>query len=138
MKRFFSLTNKNRSALLPLLLAFSMVGCGTENPFSRGPRIDHESSIEVPETVSFSADVVPVLSTCISCHNDGTGGWTYAGGTAAYDEAFSVIDKDEPVNSLLLVKATGGAGHGGGALFSRSSPQYEILLRWVEQGALDN
>ena len=40
-----------------------------------------------------------------------------------------------PTDSLLLLKATGGAAHGGGRLTRVGSPEYEILRRWIAAGA---
>lgn len=39
-----------------------------------------------------------------------------------------------PGNSLLLLKATGEMPHGGGARMERGSPDYQTLVRWMEQG----
>ena len=39
-----------------------------------------------------------------------------------------------PTNSLLLLKATGEMPHGGGARMERGSPDYQTLVRWMEQG----
>ena len=130
----------NSKPILPLVfLSTILVGCGTENPFARGPRIDADfSDPSAPgTTVSFEEDVVPILTSCIGCHRDGTGGWTYAGSAGAYSAVIEVINLDNPENSELLVKATGG-NHGGGALFTASSSSYETILRWIEQGGLDN
>lgn len=39
-----------------------------------------------------------------------------------------------PDQSLLLLKASGGLPHGGGARIEADSPSYRLLRRWVEQG----
>ena len=39
-----------------------------------------------------------------------------------------------PRQSLLLAKATAKIPHGGGKLLAESSPDYELLLRWIEEG----
>ena len=39
-----------------------------------------------------------------------------------------------PGNSLLLLKGTGEMPHGGGARMERGSPDYQTLVRWMEQG----
>ncbi len=39
-----------------------------------------------------------------------------------------------PESSLLLLKGTGEMPHGGGARMERGSPDYQMLVRWMEQG----
>ncbi|MBL8792342.1 MAG: DUF1553 domain-containing protein, partial [Planctomycetia bacterium] len=39
-----------------------------------------------------------------------------------------------PAHSLLLLKASGGAPHGGGKKIDAESPYYKIMLRWITQG----
>ena len=121
-------------------VCFWGAGCGSENPFRRGPEalVDHDDAAIPDGPVSFARDVVPALSSCSSCHRSGAGGWVYAGGGSAYTEAFSQVDLANPINSGLLVKGSGGGGHGGGTLFSRTSTQYLTLLQWIEEGAPDN
>ena len=41
----------------------------------------------------------------------------------------------QPENSLLLLKATAALAHEGGQRFSKDSPEYGILLRWLRDGA---
>ena len=126
----------------PILFIFSLIciGCGTENPFSRGPDTVDDSTIHPApgENLSFSANVVPALDSCISCHRSGAGGWTYTGGGEAYGAVLDVVNRNDPAQSALLVNATGGDNHGGGTIFSRTSSEYTAILRWIEEGALDN
>ena len=122
------------------ILTLALVGCGTENPFDRGEDFD-DGTVEAPgaaESVSFATDVKPALSKCSSCHAGGTGGWTYDGGANAFGQVLSVVDLDDPENSTLLVKGSGGNGHGGGKVFSVSSEDYKALLAWIEDGGLDS
>ena len=126
---------------LSILLLFVMIagGCGTENPFDRGPDTDDDSSILPPPgaEVSFSNNIVPILSSCTSCHRSGAGGWTYDGGEGAYNAVVEVINRNDPANSALLTNAI-GVDHGGGTIFSSSSDAYMTIVRWIEQGAVDN
>jgi hypothetical protein len=46
------------------------------------------------------------------------------------------INLATPADSLLLQKATGHVPHTGGARFDSSSQSYDVLCRWLEQGAL--
>jgi hypothetical protein len=45
------------------------------------------------------------------------------------------VQPSAPEQSLLLLKATGAVGHGGGKRLDRQSPYYSVLRRWIEQGA---
>src|SRR5581483_6524580 len=45
------------------------------------------------------------------------------------------LQPSAPEQSLLLRKATGAIGHGGGKRLDPQSPSYSILRRWIEQGA---
>ena len=123
-----------------LILLVTLLGCGTENPFSRGAETLGDTSINLSpgEDVSFSLHVIPALSTCASCHRSGAGGWTYNGGATAYSAVIDIVDRSNPEQSELLISATGGDNHGGGSIFSIASTEYETILLWVEQGALNN
>lgn len=121
-------------------MAMLSAGCGTENPFSRGPGTEDDQIVGPGPggEVSFANNVVPALSACVACHRSGAGGWTYDGGAEAYASVLEVIDRNAPGDSDLLVAATGGDNHGGGTVFSASSDTYAAILAWIEQGALDN
>ncbi|WP_456426325.1 hypothetical protein [Rhodocaloribacter sp.] len=121
-------------------LSLVLLGCGTENPFDRGPDVDLGSEPGPAPTgeVSFAANVMPVLSKCTACHAGGTGGWTYDGGAEAYAQALAIVDTDHPENSLMLRKGAGKDGHGGGVIFTVSSSEYQALLAWIQDGAPDN
>lgn len=45
------------------------------------------------------------------------------------------IDLQKPENSLLLLKPAGKMPHGGGTRFSAESPEYRIILNWIQDGA---
>ena len=45
------------------------------------------------------------------------------------------IDLKEPEKSLLLLKATFSASHGGGQRFTEDSADYQAILNWVRDGA---
>ena len=44
------------------------------------------------------------------------------------------VDADNPEASLMLLKATGEAPHGGGKRFGVGSPQYKVLRDWIAAG----
>ncbi len=48
------------------------------------------------------------------------------------------IDRFEPENSLLLLKATRSIAHEGGLRFENGSPPYQILRDWIQAGAQDD
>lgn len=119
-------------------LCLAWAGCGTEHPFDRGAPFGDPAGPAPGEAVSFQAHVKPALQACTSCHAAGAGGWTYDGGANAYNQVISQIDTQSPGDSPLLINATGGSGHGGGTIFSASSADYQALLAWIEEGAMDN
>lgn len=97
--------------------------------------------VEVPENVSFSVDVIPIFDaepeSCNSsgCHN--------TGGTPpdltednAYNSLtfFGYVNTDDPEQSLLYKKITVDGSMGKFA----TDQERAIILKWIEQGALDN
>ena len=122
-----------------IAIAVMFVGCSTDAPFKRG--FDYSGgSLSGPDfdNVTFDGTVRAVLRPCASCHSSGAGGWTYDGGGGAYDAVISVVNRNDPPNSPLLINATGGDGHGGGAIFSQSSSEYAAIVAWIEAGAPNN
>ena len=45
------------------------------------------------------------------------------------------IDRNDPDNSLLLLKATGRVEHGGQQRFGKGTWAYQLFRTWIEQGA---
>jgi len=88
------------------------------------------------DTTSFSLEVVPVFTeSCTSCHS--TGGippdLTPAN---AYADLFAenLIDVATPVNSILYKKCATG-----GSMNKHTQPgDPEIILKWIQEGALNN
>lgn len=105
----------------------------------------------VPEgEVSFRRDVMPVFfrASCNSggCHGAASGKDGFRLSLFGYDPAGDYfrltqemfgrrVDLSEPAESLLLLKATGKVAHTGGTLFDARSPYYQVLLKWIQQGA---
>jgi hypothetical protein len=100
----------------------------------------------------FGQDIVPILtrSGCNtgSCHGRADGqngfhlslfGYDPAGDYAALvrDGGQRRLSRFAPEESLFLAKATGRVAHGGGARFLVDSPEYQVVLAWVRDGAPD-
>ncbi|TDU73390.1 Ig-like protein group 2 [Prosthecobacter fusiformis] len=100
--------------------------------------------------VSFVHDVMPHLQKagCAAgnCHAKPEGQNNFKLSVFGYDPAndYHEIVRDDrgrrvfmaaPEESLLLKKATGAVTHEGGAVITKSSETYELLVRWLKQGA---
>lgn len=125
------------------LVGLAALGCAD---FQRGDYWVSEDSAGTAETgaeglYGYGADVHVLLDTgCERCHAPGNS----AGNTdflitsddveASYASTLEFVDLESPATSRLLAKAA-GAGHGGGAVYDDRSPEYALLLAWIEQGA---
>ncbi len=102
---------------------------------------------------SFRRDVMAVLSRsgCNqgTCHGNqnGKGGFKLSLrgqdpeldlAAITHDQAGRRINLLEPAASLLLLKPSMQVGHEGGRRFKIGAPEYEILRRWIADGALDS
>lgn len=105
--------------------------------------------IEKDLPVNFANQVVPIF-TKFGCNGGGCHG--KSGGQNGFrlsllgfepTEDFEYLTREgrgrrifpaAPDKSLLLTKAIGKSPHGGGARFSESSPPYQVIKRWIEQG----
>jgi mono/diheme cytochrome c family protein len=104
--------------------------------------------------VLYATDVHPIFTAqgcnAMSCHQgaspaggmdlSGTAAQTWAQVTAA---GTGRVDTGTPANSLILTKplaaGAGGVSHGGGTYFNDTSdPDYQTILAWIQQGALNN
>jgi hypothetical protein len=98
----------------------------------------------------FGEDIVPILTrmgcNTGSCHGrlEGQNGFHLS--LFGYDPAgdYQAVARDggqrrlsrmAPEESLFLVKASGRAPHGGGRRLAIGSPEYQVLLAWVRDGA---
>ena len=105
------------------------------------------------EKVEFRREVMAVLSkagcNAGGCHGNGQG----KGGlklslrgqdpdldwlALARDQAGRRVNGLEPERSLLLLKATGDVAHEGGQRFAPGSPEFEVMLAWLRDGAPDS
>jgi hypothetical protein len=100
--------------------------------------------------IHFATDVAPLLTRmgCDqgACHGAAAGqnGFRLAlrGGDPAFDWEQIVkdadgkrIDKAHPEKSLVFLKPTAQVSHGGGQRFPVDSPEAQVLLRWLKEGA---
>lgn len=102
--------------------------------------------------ISFERDVMPVLSKAGcnmgACHGNmnGKGGFKLSlrGESPDLDyeammnsQSLRRVQIDAPEQSYLLRKPTEQVGHEGGKRFAIDSPEYKVLLRWIQEGAKD-
>jgi hypothetical protein len=98
-----------------------------------------ETGAEAGGSLSYAADVAPLMQRCASCHATGQeAGRTQlilTGNPAAdYATVTKFVDTSAPSGSRLLSKMS-GKGHEGGAIYAAGSPEYQTFLQWIQQGA---
>ena len=108
------------------------------------------NAMAAADTLSFRNDVLPVLSRagCVNgaCHAKAGGQNGFQLSIFAYDPKADYqqivheargrrVFPSAPEESLLLLKATQEIDHEGGKRFDRDSRFYQILHRWIGQGA---
>lgn len=98
-----------------------------KDQFSAGPRL-------------FVQHVNPLLSSqCFGCHSGGTGGYTVGNDVNVnFQELLSVTDAANAANSLILRKNDGTLGHAGGAGWRVGTPEYDLIVEWIQDGRLFN
>jgi hypothetical protein len=116
---------------------------------------EHVVKVTVPaldggRPLHFVNDIEPLLSrlgcNAGGCHGRASGQNGFKLSLFGFDPAFdyAALVKEArgrrlfpaaPDSSLLLMKATGRAAHGGGRRLSPESDDYRILVRWIGQGA---
>jgi len=102
------------------------------------------------QAIDFERDIQPVLSrfACNSgpCHGKQRGQNGFQLSLLGFDSNFdhdAMVKQSRgrrifftrPEASLILAKPAGALPHGGGVLFTQSDPGYQLLLRWIKQGA---
>ncbi len=100
--------------------------------------------------IDFVRDVNPVLSRmgCNqgTCHGAAKGKNGFKLSLRGYDPLFDVraftddhgsrrVNLASPDDSLMLLKASATVPHTGGLLAGPSDPHYQVIRRWIEQGA---
>lgn len=107
------------------------------------------SAEQIPESVDFENDVMPVLSkfgcNTGACHGKARGQNGFQLSLLGFDPNFDYdsLAKESrgrrvfpfaPEKSLLLLKPSGQTPHGGGIRLKQDSDGYRILARWIEAG----
>lgn len=120
------------------------------NPPATPAPVAKTSKSAAPAPVSFTNDLLPVFTklSCNSgpCHGQQNGKGGFRLSLRGWDPVFDQeqITKDaggrrvslkDATASLLLRKPTGMLPHGGGKLITPYSPEYQLLLRWINEGA---
>ena len=100
--------------------------------------------------LSFRHDVLPVLSKAGcnggGCHGALAGKGGFRLSLNAYDPAtdhYNItrelrgrrVEFNDPARSLFLIKPTAAVRHKGGKVLHEDSEDYQILLKWIQQGA---
>ncbi len=102
-----------------------------------------------PPPVNFVNQVVPIFTkhgcNAGACHGKSSGQNGFKLSLLGFypDEDYEYLTKEArgrrvfptaPERSLLLLKATGVLAHGGGRRLEVDGPEYQLLVRWMEQG----
>jgi hypothetical protein len=108
----------------------------------------HRGNAKLDEAY-FHAYVEPIFHTkgpdgyaCANCHS------THTLFNATWATVMNVVNTDDPEQSLILRKPTSTAesegiagakqlSHGGGQRFTKDSPQYETILKWIQGAKLE-
>src|SRR4051812_8796992 len=104
---------------------------------------------EEARPVSFELDVQPILTArgCNqgACHGKARGQNGFQLSLLGFDSDFDYamltqqargrrVFLSSPERSLLLLKPSGQMPHGGGLRIDQASDDYQVLLRWIQQG----
>jgi hypothetical protein len=105
-----------------------------------------------PRPVDFRTDVIAALSRAGcnqgACHGSPQGKNGFRLSLRGFDPDLDLytltrgelgrrVNRQEPANSLFLLKATGSVPHQGGVRCKPGDPAYQVLLRWVAMGCRD-
>lgn len=90
--------------------------------------------------VSFADDGVHDLlmgsCTASGCHGSGAGGYTLSGNVDAdYQATLNEVTVGDGAASKLIKKATATSSHAGGPVIQTGTPEYQLLLDWIDSGA---
>jgi hypothetical protein len=128
-------------------------GAGTVRVHAAGRAIEVPfvtRNAHIPAPLSFRRDIMPILGRagCAqgACHAKQGGQGGFALSVLAFDPEADYqavvyrssgrrLNRTEPGRSLLLMKPTSSMPHAGGQRFKVGSPEYQVLARWIAEGA---
>lgn len=132
-----------RYLLFGMFIVLGIVACGKPIIEDIGPGGGDDDDDDTTGTVSFASEVVPAFgtATCTSsaaCHDTG-GSPEFAGDcNTVYGTASAYANTGDPPNSELLIQATGGNGHTGGAPIAAGDTEYNLFETWISEGATND
>jgi len=102
--------------------------------------IDDETDGTEPIPLSFETDGVHTLlidgCTGGGCHETGAGGYTLNGDLEAdYLASYDRVTPGDGEGSKLVKKGAGISSHTGGPILQPDTPEYELLVDWIDDGA---
>jgi len=111
----------------------------TNNTTTTGTTTGTGTTTSPTTILSFSNDVLPILTNkCASCHG-GSGNFSITTSTTAYSGVTPFVNTTAVTSSRLLQKGAGVVGHGGGnQLGGTTSANYITIRDWIIAGALNN
>lgn len=92
--------------------------------------------VPVPEGVSFSDDVQPILNQCTQCHNGTTPPDLREGNS--YNALVPAYVEEGNADGSLLYQNLPGVGHPINVGFTLSAEEIATIRGWIEQGAENN
>lgn len=125
--------------------AFETVDAGsdtapmTDATTTSGDAVEETAPDEVSGPQSFADGVHDnIVRRCgsIGCHGDGAGGFSIFGDIEAdYEAVLEHVVPGDAQSSALILKGTNSVNHGGGQVWSVGSPEYELIVTWIDDGA---
>ncbi len=132
--------NSNPTLLFALLCCVGCADFSRGEPFGASGSGGGSMGAEAGLAISYAADIHALLQGgCASCHSptgaaSSTALLLTGNVTEDYLSALDLVDVGSPDASRLVLKME-GRGHSGGAIYTRASPQYARVLRWIGEGA---
>jgi hypothetical protein len=83
--------------------------------------------------VAFTEVQATLTGDCGGCHGTGTSHVFSTTFDSAQLEHSGFVDPTDPSQSLIILKPTGGAPHGGGRIISFSPADQDLIKRWIDQ-----
>lgn len=124
-KNQINTNDMKKLSFLAILLMLGLASCQWETIVPK--------EVEVPDVVSFSTDIAPVLAEkCTGCHGGGISPNLNADKSYGELTGKGIVVAGDPDGSKLMEKVN--AGHG----VPLSADQIAMIKKWIEDGAQDN